>query len=61
VNYLVNILYDNSKGVDIEVVLVIDVSKILEKSKSNSKKISNEQNGNTAQPRTMSPLKGNPK
>lgn len=51
----------NSKGVDVEVVLVIDVSKILEKSKPNSKKISNEQNGNTAQPRTMSPLKGNPK
>ena len=37
------------------------MSQDIRNDKPNSKKISNEQNGNTAQPRTMSPLKGNPK
>lgn len=47
------------KDADIEIVLVINVSKIIEEIQYKEDLI--EQNGNTAQSRVMSPLKGNPK
>lgn len=47
------------KDTDIEVVLVIDVFKII--TQNQLKEDLKEQNGNTAQRRVMSPLKGNPK
>jgi hypothetical protein len=60
VNYLVNILYDNSKGVDVEVVLVIDVSKILEMINPTQRRL-NPSRMVTLLNQGDEPLKGNPK